>query len=234
MQKTGKQTTMLSWVCKAVLIAAAPVCGAGFTLGQAPRQAGTLVIAGQSDQAPLVRIDGKSYVDIESLARITHGTVQFQGSRTILTLPGAGGGAGNAAADAAKPPRISGGYLSAEIEALTQIREWHVSLVNAVQNSYPITENWVGPVRRSAESKLQLALAAASTDLDQKAAELLRNEFTNMQQMSDQFLAMRAQAQYISPDVFDNNALDQKILGCEHALAEMATTKQYQDEAQCH
>ena len=97
-----------------------------------------------------------------------------------------------------------------------------MSLVNAIQNNYPVTDSWVGRLRRSAEAKLQLAIAAATTEPDQKALELLRNEFANMQQMSDQFLAMHAKANYISPDSFDNNALDQKILGCERALAGMA------------
>jgi hypothetical protein len=61
---------------------------------QAPQQAETLVIAGQSDHAPLLRINGKSYVDIESLARIVHGSIRFEGNQTILTLPGATGAPG--------------------------------------------------------------------------------------------------------------------------------------------
>jgi hypothetical protein len=55
-----------------------------------------------------------------------------------------------------------------------------------------------------------------------------------MLQMSDQFLAMHTKANYISPDSFDNNAQDQKILTCQHALASMAATKQFQDEPSCH
>ena len=199
---------------------------------QQPRPDGTLVIAGQPEQASVVRINGRSYVDLESLARIAHGTLQFQGSRTILTLPGTA--AANAPAQPARPPRLTEAFLSAEIEALTQIREWHVSLLNAVQNNYPVAESWVGPIQRAAEAKLQLALAAATSDLDQKAAELLRNEFTNMQQISDQLLQLHAQASLISPDIFNNNTLDAKILGCERALAGMAASKQFQDEPQCH
>ena len=66
----------------AMLLALPIVAGA-----QTSQQAGTLTIAGQTDQAALVRINGKSYVDIESLARITHGSVRFNGSQTVLTLP---------------------------------------------------------------------------------------------------------------------------------------------------
>jgi hypothetical protein len=199
---------------------------------QTQQQAGTLSIAGQPDQAPLVHMNGKSYVDIESLARITHGSVRFQGSQTILTLPSAANAA--TAAQPAKTPQLSGAFLSAEIEALTQIREWRAALVNAVQNNYPVTDSWVSKLRRSADSKVQLAVAAASTGPDQQAVALLRNGYANMQQMSDQYLAMQAKASYISPDSFDKNPLDQKILMCERALISMAATKQFQDEPSCH
>ncbi|MDP9052446.1 MAG: hypothetical protein M3O31_17255 [Acidobacteriota bacterium] len=201
----------------------------------AQQQGGTLTISGQTDQATLLRINGKSYVDIESLARITHGSVKFQGSQTILTLPGASSSA--AAVTTAQPvkvPQLSGGFLNAEIEALTQIREWRAALVSAIQNNYPVTDGWVSKLRRNAEAKLQLSVAAVSTDPDQKASELLRNEFASMLQMSDGFVATHAKADYISPDSLDNNAQDEKILNCERALISMAATKQFQDDPSCH
>ena len=89
-------------------------------------------------------------------------------------------------------------------------------------------------LRRSADAKLQLAIAAATTEPDHKVLDLLRNEFTNMQQMSDELVAMHAKANYISPDSFNNNAADQKILACQRALISMAATKQFQDEISCH
>ncbi len=201
---------------------------------QAPQPGGTLVIAGQADQAALVRINGKSYVDVESLARITHASVKYQGNQTILALPVAASATTAPPPQPSQLPQLSEGFLGAEIEALTQIREWRVALVNAIQNNYPVTESWVGRLRRSADSKLQLAVAAATTDPDQKALDLLRNEFTNMQAMSDGFLAMQTKDNYISPDTFANNSQDQKILDCEHALVSMAATKQFQDEISCH
>ena len=213
------------------------VCGqtAGIVQAQAPRQQGTLVIAGQTDEAPLVRINGKSYVDMESLARLTHGTLRFEGGRTILTLPGGGtSGVGASPTPSNAAPRLTQGFLDAEIAALAQIREWHVTVVNAVNNNVPVTETLVGPIERQGEAKLQLAFAAAASGPDQQAAVLLRAEFTNMQQMSGQLVQMSAQAAHISPDVFSNNALDAKILGCQNTLAQMAATKQYQDDAQCH
>jgi hypothetical protein len=197
---------------------------------QATQQAATLAIAGQPDHASLVQINGKSYVDVESLARITHGSIRFQGSQTILTLPAAAA----TTAQPSNPPQLSEAFLRAEIEELTAIREWRVAIVTAVQTNNPVAENWVGGLRRSTDSKLTLATAAATTDPDRNAVALLRNEFTNMQQMSEQFLAMHSKSSYSAPDSFDNNPLDQKILSCARGLAAMAATKQFQDEPSCH
>jgi len=216
-------------LAKLAVLLALPIAAAA----QAPQQAGTLAIAGQPEHASLVQINGKSYVDVESLARITHGSIRFQGNQTILTLPGS-------ASTMLQPDRpntpaqLSEGFLRAEIEELTAIREWRVAIVTTVQTNNPVTENWVGGMRRSADSRLQLATAAATTDADRNAVALLRNEFTNMQQMSDQFLAMHANSSYSAPDSFDDNSMDQKILSCARGLASMAATKQFQDEASCH
>jgi hypothetical protein len=200
---------------------------------QTPLQSTTLSIAGQSGDAPVVQANGKSYVDIDSLARITHGSLKFQGSQIILTLPGASSASAASASPPQKIPQISQAFSSAEIEAVTQIREWRAALVNAIENNYPVTDSWVARLRRSAESKVQLAISAVSTDPDRQTAQLLQNELTNMQQMSDQFVAMHTKANYIPPDSFEHNALDDKILGCERALAAMAATKQFQDEISC-
>jgi hypothetical protein len=107
-------------------------------------------------------------------------------------------------------------------------------LAGAVQNNYPVTEGCVGGLRRAAEAKVQLAIAAATTEPDHKAVEFLGNVFTAMKQISDQFLLMHTQANYTPPDSFDNNALDKKVLSCQAALISMASTKQFQDDPSCH
>jgi hypothetical protein len=197
---------------------------------------GTLVIAGQQDQAPVIRVNGHPYVDVESLARITRATVRYVGNQIILTLPQSDQSmqAASSAQPASTTPQLSGAFLAAEIEALTAIREWRVSLSNAIQNNYPVADNWLAPLRRFADEKLQFAAAAASSDPEQKTLELLRNEFTNMQQLSDSFLAMRVRVNYIPTDSLDNNPQDQKVLACQRALAQVAASKQFQDDLSCH
>ena len=152
---------------------------------QTPQQSGTFVITGLTGQATVVRIRGKSYVDIDSLAQMMHGTLRTQGGQTILVMPQSASAAAATPTGAVKVPLLSVGYLGAEIEALTAIREWHVALVNAVQSNAPVAEDWTGRLRRGADTKVQLAVAAASNESDRKALDLLKNQFTNMQQIND-------------------------------------------------
>ena len=212
-----------------VLLVAVPViCRA-----QAAPGGQTLAIAGMPGQAPVVQVNGRSYVDIEALARLTQGSISFRGMQTILTLPGSTGGA--SATDTGQPKQgFSPAFLRAGIEEMTVIREWRIALVNAVQNNTPVSEDWVGGFRRTADSKLALASAAATTASDRNAFQLLGNEFRNMQQLSDQFLALRSTVSYVAPNSFDNNPLDAKVLGCARALAAMAAANQFQDEPACH
>jgi len=217
---------------KMALLAALPAAASA----QATQQAGTLSIAGQPEQATVVRINGKAYVDIESLARITHGSIKFQGNQTILTLPGSGTSTETAPAANAPTvrPHLSENYLAAQVQATSAIREWRAALVHAVENNAPVTADWTGKLRRVAESQVQLAVAAATTDQDQHAVNLLRNEFDNLEQLNDQFVSMHNTASNISPDAFKDNALDAKIVGCEHALMSMSGSKQFQDDPACH
>jgi len=45
----------------------------------------TLVVSGQPGHAPIVQINGKSYVDIDALARLTNSSVSIRGNQVILT-----------------------------------------------------------------------------------------------------------------------------------------------------
>jgi hypothetical protein len=195
-----------------------------------------LTVAGAAGQAPLIQINGKSYVDVESLARLTRGSLSFQADRITLALPAAATAVAPGAATADKPekPGFSTEFLKAGIEEMSVIREWRIAIVNAVQTNNPVTDDWVAGYRRGAESRLSLASAAMMSDSDRKAFVLLQNEFNNMLQMSDRFVTQHRNVSYTSPDSFVNNPEDEKILSCSRALAAMAATGVFQDELSCH
>jgi hypothetical protein len=198
---------------------------------QAPQKGSTFTIAGHAGQGQLIQINGKSYVEIETLARLTQGTLSFKANLTILTLPSSDSG-GRAPASPAKAG-LSTAFIRAGIEELSVIREWRTAIVDAVQNNSPVSEDWVATQHRLADKNLALASAAASTDDDRSAYPLLSAEFNNMQKLSDLYLAMRKQAAFISPDTFHNGPLEQQILSCAQGFAAMTENREFQDQPNC-
>jgi len=208
----------------------------GLARSQAAQQSRTLIVNGQSGQVKVVQIDGRSYVDLESLARIANGTLGFSGDQITLTLPGPAAGTPSAATPSGPPanPGFSKEFLRAGIEEMAVIREWRTAMVNSIQNNYPISEDWVANFRGQASISLKLAAVAASTDSDQKALQLLNNEFGNMKTLSDKLVAARKNMNFVSPDDLKNDPLNQNILSCARSLAAMAATGQFADDGTCH
>jgi hypothetical protein len=199
---------------------------------QAPQSASTFTIAGHEGEARILQLHGKSYVEIEALARLTQGTLSFNANRTILTLPPS-----DATEQASTPPAKAGfsrAFTEAGIEELSVIREWRIAIVNAVKNNFPVSEDWVSAQHRLAEKNLALASAAASTDDDRSAYPLLSAEFNNMQTLSELYLAIRKQATYISPDTFHSSPLEDQILSCARDFVSMTESHEFQDQPSCH
>jgi hypothetical protein len=90
----------------------------------------SLVIAGQSGSARVIQVSGRNYVAVEDLTRLVSGSISFNGNQIVLTLPGI---ASDGSAAAATPTGFSKDFVTAGIEAMAQIREWHAALRNAIQ-----------------------------------------------------------------------------------------------------
>jgi len=135
---------------------------AGLAFSQTPRrnQRNNVGTEGLQRAGAGASVDGKSYVEIESLARLTNGSLSFQPNQITLTL--AAPAAGSAPANPAATTALSKQFQAAAIEELSLIREWRAALLNAIENNYPVTEDWAAAYRRNTRSKLTLAGAAAS------------------------------------------------------------------------
>jgi hypothetical protein len=203
-------------------------------LSHGAQQTRTLIVNGQPGQATVVQVNGRSYVDVEALARITNGSLGFNGNQITLTLPSAA--SAPAAAASTNPPPDAGlskGFLKAGIEAMSLVREWHSALANAIKNGFPISGAWLAGYRAQAVPALRLASVAASTDSDRSAFQLLTNAFNFMDKLSNQYVAARQSLDYISPDALDNDPLDQKLVNCGHSLAAMVASGQFVDDGSC-
>lgn len=184
----------------------------------------------------MVQMGGRSYVDIEALARVANGSLSFRGNQIVLTLPSTGGStpASNHETSQSEAKGFSKDFLKAGIEEMAAIREWRSALMNAIRQGYPVTNDWLENFRGQAQQNLRLVSLAASTESDRKALQLLTNEFSNMRKLSDRFLEANKSRTYVSPNALDNDALDKRILNCAHSLAAMASNDQFLDDGSCH
>jgi hypothetical protein len=189
----------------------------------------------------VVQLNGRTYVDLETLARIADGALAFQGNRVTLVLPGSGAIPTAPQSNADQPAAQTGlsrDFRIAAIETLAQMREWASTTANAIQNGYPITESWVAGYREKAATSLRQASATASTDSDHNALALLTNEFQNVETWSNDLLEARknmATGKYtMSGDALRNEPLSQKIINCGHFLGTMFGSGEFKDDLSCH
>ncbi len=227
---------MQKWPFSAWLTLAALLALPILALSQAAQQNLTLIVSGRPEDAPVVQLNGRSYVEIEALARVASGSLSFKGNQIILTLPASLASTAAVPSSTTMPANqgFTKEFLRAGIEEMAAIREWRSVLSNAVQHGYPITEDWLAAYRVQAAKGLTLASVAASTDSDRDALGLLTNEFDNMQKLSNTNLELQKSMDYVSPTRLTDDPLDQRIMNCAHSLASMAAGRQFEDDGSCH
>jgi hypothetical protein len=207
---------------------------------QTQRQSETFSVQGYMAQANLIRSQGRVLLDVQDLARITKGSLSFEGNRIILTLPRRD--ASEQPADDAAKAGFSAAFRRAAIEAMASIREWGGMLQVIVENGYPVGRAMAGNTIRAYQGRaadtIALAAAAASTDSDRRGIELLRNEFNNLQAWAESFIdarnSMRAVDLTTSENALKNDPDAQKIISCGQFLAQMFAGGTFEDDAACH
>lgn len=229
-----RKTCCLLWCSLALLITS------GVALGQAQRQSSTLVINGLSGQVPMIQNNGHTYVDLETLARTANGSLSFGTNQIVLTIPPASAAvaAPVEAAKPADPNGLSTDFMKAGIEAIALLREWASPIGYAIQNGYPIQDQWVANYREQAANGLRMASIAATTPADKNALQLLTNEFEGVKRWSDKLVEASKNmntAQYsMSPGTLRNEPDSQKLITCWHFLGTMLGSGTFQDDNSCH
>src|SRR5690349_21504648 len=92
------------------------------SISEAQLQTRTLTINGHSGKVTIYNVEGKSFIDLETLVRTANGTVRFKGDEIILTLPAAG--ATSAQNNPSQPEGMSKGFMSAAVQGLALIKNW--------------------------------------------------------------------------------------------------------------
>ena len=213
-------------------------------LAQGDQQPRVLVIDGHAGQAAVIQKDGRAYVDLQSLVEIANASLSFKANQIVLRMrasdsnPPAADGLGDAAHSPADNSALSREFMRAGIEGFATMREWASTMANAVQNNYQITEDWAANYREQAANNLRLASAAASTEGDRKALQLLTNEFEAVHEWSNKLVeakkSMNTAKYALSPDALRDEALSQKIISCGRFLAKMLGSSTFQDDPSCN
>ena len=214
---------------------------AGF--GQAKPHEATLIINGHSGTAEVIDQNGRMFVDVAKLLNLGKGSMSFSGPGMVLTIPAgtSGEGTGSPSATAAQPANsgaLSQEFMKAGIEEIAQLREWATTLGSAIRGGYGVTDDWVNGYRDQASQSLQLADAAATTEGDRNAAQLLHRAFNLVQQWSDKLVAEKKSmdtAKYAtSPNALREDPLSQKLITCGHFVTRMLGSGVFLDDASCH
>jgi hypothetical protein len=214
-------------------------------LTQRDQQPRVLVVEGHTGHAEVIEKDGRAYVDLQALTEIASGSLSFKGSRIVLSLPPSHASRSPVVETPAEPTHrpaddsgLSQDFMRAGIEEFATLREWASTMAYAIQNSYPITEDWAANYREQAANKLRLASGAAVTEGDRNALQLLTHEFHAVGEWSNQLVQARKSmdtAKYaMSPGALRNEALSQKIVTCGHFLAAMLGSNSFRDDPSCH
>jgi len=215
-------------------LATIPFILTGIVVAQSEYQQKTLVVNGHSGDAMVYTIDGKSYVDLESLARISNGSLSFNGGRIILTVPGE---AQARPADQATSG-LSDGFVRAALQDVATIKEWSNTLAYAVQRGVPGDGSRLVTFHDRAADQLRLAKVAAANDSDQSALRLLTNHFNLMNSWNDKLVGERRRmdtGKYsIDPNALANDETYQKITGCSKFLNTMLASGHFQDDRSCN
>ena len=229
---------MLS-IVKRFVMAGALLMMVIIAMGQSEQQAGSLTIEGYQGKANLFRYQGRVLVDLQDLARITNGSLNFEKNSIVLTLSVPDG---SSSSEEAHTSGFSRPFMRAAIEAMASIREWGGMLQVIVQNGYPVGKAMAGNTIRAyqgrAADSVALASAAASTEDDHRGLELLSNEFNNVQAWAEGFVNARNSLSAVDLTTSENPLKDdqdgQKLVRCGQFLAQMFAGGTFQDDPACH
>lgn len=209
-------------------------------VGQGQQQSTTLSVNGKSGQVPVIQTSGRTYVDVEALARLANGSISFSDNGIALTIPSSHSNAPAAAEapPASDDPSLSRGFMKAGIEEIALLREWGAAVAYAIQNGYPIQAAWAANYQQKAAQGASMAEVAATTGGDKNALQLLTNEYHGVRDWSNRLVDasknMNTAKYSMSPGALREDPQSQKLISCWQFLSSMLSSGSFQDDDSCH
>jgi hypothetical protein len=209
---------------------------AGILLAQsAPDR--TLFVNGKPT-GTVTQVGGHSYIDIDTVAQITNGTITVESNRILLNIPVPGPGS-NASVEptTAQVMALSKDFSRAAIAELAEMREWRGAVGTILTYGVPVVGTWPQDYHDRVETGLAQVALAASTAADQNALGLLRNDFGNLSQWASGIVSARQAmdaTNTVNPNYMQNDPLLAKISNCSNFLSSMLVSGVFADDPSCH
>src|SRR6202166_2325729 len=150
-----------------------------------------LVVNGKTAGPGVRQINGRLYVDLETLAQATNAVFTVEPRRVVLNIPPSDAGAAATDDSAQNSQKLSRDFSSAAISALAAMREWRVAVRAMILYGLAVSETWVQAYHQQTLDALRQAGVAASTEADRNALQLLSNEADMMTAWANQVDAAR-------------------------------------------
>ena len=205
-----------------------------------------LIVNGKSAGPAVRQIDGRSYVDIETLAQVTNGVVTIERHRIVLTIPASDSGATAGATASAAPPNappaqppqgLSRDFASAAIAELAEMREMRGVIKAMITYGLAVSDTWAQDDQGRVMTGLRQAEVAATTEDDQRALQLLQNEADKLASWADSVFAARQVlngAMTVDPNALQNDPALAKIRSCGQFLNATLVSGAFADDPSCH
>jgi hypothetical protein len=199
-----------------------------------------LIVNGKSEGI-VVQMGGHAYVDVETVAQFTNGSVTLEPNRVVLTFPASGSIAppspGPVPLPPAPPPGLSRNFASLAIAELAEMREWRGAVGTILTYGVPVVGTWPQDYHDRVEANLGQVGLATSTAADQDAFQLLQNEFSNVERWASDVVATRQAlnaTNTVRPDTMQNDPTLAKISDCSRFLSSMLVSGVFADNQSCH
>ena len=199
-----------------------------------------LIVNGKSAGMAL-QMGGHAYVDVETVAQFTNGSVTLEPNRIVLTFPisesSAAPSAGLAPLPPAPPPGLSRNFASLAIAELAEMREWRGAVGTILTYGVPVVGSWPQDYHDRVGANLEQVGLAASTVADQDTMQLLRNEFSNLSRWANDVVATRQSmnaTNTVRPDALQSDQTLAKISDCSRFLSSMLVSGVFADDQSCH
>jgi hypothetical protein len=192
-----------------------------------------LIVNGKTTGAAVLQVGGHSYVDIETLAQITNGSVTVEANRIVLTIPNST----SEAPPAQTTPGLSRDFASAAITTVAEMREWKGVLETMVTYGLAVSGAWAQAYHDRVETSLAQANVAASTNSDRDALRLLNNQFASLSKWAGDIVSERQAlngARTMDPNALKNDPVLTKISNCSKFLSTMLVSAAFADNPSCN